>query len=426
MFPLDLTLPRPLRWLYVDFNSYFASVEQQLNPAFRGRPLAVIPVETESTCAIAASYEAKAFGVKTGTPVYEARRRCPDLVCVLANHQHYVAFHHRIIAEINRHVPVHSVRSIDEMACYLLGNENSVARATDIAHAIKRGLAANIGAYIRCSIGVAPNDYLAKVATDLNKPDGLTFLEQSDLPDRLYGLALRDLPGIGYNMEERIRRAGIGDVRALLALDAKQMRQLWGGIWGERMYYLLRGVDLPLPSTERSSIGHSHVLAPALRPPAKARDVARRLTLKAASRLRRIGYYAAMMHLSLRTEHGPRYATERRLFRAQDSLTFLHALEDMWNELMRHMAGGRIKKLSVTLTHLTPSDALAPELFPELVGVDMQTRQKAERLSRTLDALNARYGRDTVTLGIMPETSRSFSGTKVAFSRIPDREEFWE
>src|ERR1700742_4501686 len=95
-----------LRWLYIDFNSYFASVEQELNPGLRGRPVAVVPVETDATCAIAASYEAKAFGVKTGTPVYESKRLCPGLVCVLARHEHYVSFHHRILEEVNRHIPV--------------------------------------------------------------------------------------------------------------------------------------------------------------------------------------------------------------------------------------------------------------------------------------------------------------------------------
>src|ERR1700742_3311749 len=104
-----------LRWLYIDFNSYFASVEQELNPALRGKPVAVVPVETDSTCAIAASYEAKAFGVKTGTPIYEARKMCPGLICVLAGHNHYVEYHERILDEIDRHIPVTKVCSIDEM-----------------------------------------------------------------------------------------------------------------------------------------------------------------------------------------------------------------------------------------------------------------------------------------------------------------------
>jgi DNA polymerase-4 len=109
-----------LRWLYVDFNSYFASVEQQLRPELRGQPIAVVPVETDSTCAIAASYEAKAFGVKTGTPIYEAKRLCPGLTCVLARHERYVEFHHRLIEEIERHIPVTAVCSIDEVASRLM------------------------------------------------------------------------------------------------------------------------------------------------------------------------------------------------------------------------------------------------------------------------------------------------------------------
>ena len=136
-----------LRWLYVDFNSYFASVEQQLRPELRGKPIAVVPVETDSTCAIAASYEAKAFGVKTGTMIHEAKRLCPGLVCVLARHECYVEFHHRLIEEIERHIPVTAVCSIDEVACRLMDNEISLERSTAIAQSIKSGIANNIGPY---------------------------------------------------------------------------------------------------------------------------------------------------------------------------------------------------------------------------------------------------------------------------------------
>jgi DNA polymerase-4 len=252
----------PLRWLYVDFNSYFASVEQQLNPAYRGRPVAVVPVDTDATCAIAASYEAKAFGIKTGTPVYEARRICPGLICVVGNHQNYVHYHQLILKEVENHIPVTAVCSIDEVACRLMDNENSDERATEIAHSIKAGLARHVGEYIRCSIGIAPNRFLAKVATDMQKPNGLTIVHQHDLPQRLYELKLKDIPGIGRNMERRILMAGINDMRGLMALGASQMRKIWGGVWGERMWYLLRGADLPEIETHRSSVGHSHVMAP--------------------------------------------------------------------------------------------------------------------------------------------------------------------
>lgn len=427
-------MDQPNRWLYIDFNSYFASVEQQMNPALRGKPVAVVPVLTDATSAIAASYEAKKFGIKTGTPIWEARGRCPELICVLGNHRNYIEYHHKAIAEVERHLPVSMVCSIDEIACRLLGNENSHARATAIAASIKQGLARHVGEYIKCSIGIAPNRYLAKVATDMHKPDGLTFLNSCDLPHALYTLALRDLPGIGANMEKRLHRKGVWDMRQLLAHDVKQMRRLWGSVLGERMYYYLRGVELPEMETSRSSVGHSHVLAPEVRAPEKARFIARRLTLKAASRLRRMGYRAAGMLLSVRVQEGPRYYAETRCEAASDSLTFLTMLEFMWGEILAQLQAGRysssstvwIKKVSVTLFKLTPEGEGQGNLFGALSSEMQQRRQKSERLSRALDRLNQRYGRDTVSIGMMPADGRNFSGTKIAFTRIPEVAEFYE
>ena len=333
-----------LRWLYVDFNSYFASVEQQLRPELRGKPIAVVPVETDSTCAIAASYEAKAFGVKTGTPIYEAKRLCPALTCVLARHECYVEFHHRLIEEIERHIPVTAVCSIDEVACRLMDNEISVERSTEIAQSIKSGIAKTIGPYVRCSIGIAPNRYLAKVGTELEKPDGLVVLRAEDLPRKLFSLKLRDLPGVGANIEHRIRTAGITDLPGLFALNPHQMRKIWGSVWGEKMWYLLRGMELPDEITARRSVGHSHVMAPELRDPIKAKDVVRRLTLKAASRLRRMEYYAGAMSFSARLENDMRVHAEQRFYRAQDNKTLLDLLNRLWTQALKESPGVRIKK----------------------------------------------------------------------------------
>jgi DNA polymerase-4 len=347
--PQNHALPSSgLRWLYVDINSYFASVEQQLNPALRGKPVAVVPVETDSTSAIAASYEAKAFGVKTGTPVWQAKEMCPGLICVVARHDRYVDFHDRIVKEVDQHIPVTAVCSIDEMACRLMDNETSVARVVEIARAIKEGLAKNIGEFVRCSVGIAPNRYLAKVATDLQKPDGLTVLLPHELPHRLFALQLRDLPGIGRKMEARLAKAGIRDMPTLLSRDAKELRAAWGNVWGERMWHLLRGEDLPEEETQRRSVGHSHVLAPELRDPAAARNVARRLVLKAASRLRRMDYYASALSLSLRLVNGPRLEDGLRCYRAQDSMAFLALLDQLWEKLSAEGRGSRIRKVSIS------------------------------------------------------------------------------
>ena len=95
-----------LNWLYLDLNSYFASVEQQLQKQLRNKPIAIVPVMTDATCAIAASYEAKAYGIKTGTMIYEAKKLCPELICVEANHENYVEYHHKILAEIDKYIPI--------------------------------------------------------------------------------------------------------------------------------------------------------------------------------------------------------------------------------------------------------------------------------------------------------------------------------
>lgn len=426
--------PAPdLRWLYIDFNSYFASVEQQLRPNLRGRPVAVVPVETDATCAIAASYEAKAYGIKTGTPIYEARKMCPDLVCVLARHELYVEFHERILTEIDHHIPVSKVCSIDEMACALMKNERSMQRVAEIADSIKAGLAKNIGEYVRCSIGAAPSKYLAKIATDLKKPDGFTILQAADLPQSLTVLSLRDLPGIGANMEKRLLAAGINDMHGLLRLSPRHLRAVWGSIWGEKMWYYLRGYDLPDPETERRSVGHSHVLAPELRPASQAALVARRLVMKAAARLRRIGYHAGGLVLSVRVENGSRLAFEAPCHAAQDSFTFLQLLDGMWEEMLRHAPQPssrlRLKKVSVVLQALVEGAQVnrQGDLFAPTASQEQKKKsEKNDKISNAIDEINRKFGRDSVLLGMTAGQGRGFTGTKIAFTRIPDAEEFWE
>ncbi|MBX7146658.1 MAG: impB/mucB/samB family protein [Alphaproteobacteria bacterium] len=415
-----------LRWLYIDFNSYFASVEQQLNPELRDRPVVVVPVETDSTSAIAASYEAKAFGIKTNTRIYDAKRICPNLVCVLAQHERYVEFHHRIIEEVNCHLPVTMVCSIDEVACRLMDNETSMKRSIEIAQSIKQGLAKNVGKYIRCSIGIAPNRYLAKVATDLQKPDGLTILPIEDLPQRLLNIQLRDLPGIGFNMEQRLYNADVKNFSTLWNLDRKSMRKIWGSIWGEKMWYFLRGYELPEDEIKRHSLSHSHVMAPDLRDPSKAKFVARRLLLKAASRLRRMGYYACGFGLAVRLEAGLRIEKNMRCYRAQDSLTFLNMLDHLWKKIIQESKNERIKKISLVVYDLIDEQKLKTELFKEWPDVNLKQRHKGEKISKALDKINHRFGRDSILIGMLPSQGKSFSGSKIAFTRIPDREEFQE
>src|SRR5581483_7059447 len=147
--------------------------------------------------------------------------------------------------------------------------------------------------YLRCSVGVGPNVMLAKVAGDMQKPDGLTLIEAKDLPTKLYGLKLTDFPGIGPQMEKRLLRSGVSTVRQLVGLTAKQLSAVWGSkVHGERWFFLLRGEDVADKPTKRRTVGHSHVLPPELRTDAGAHGVLSRLIHKAAARLRSIDYWA--------------------------------------------------------------------------------------------------------------------------------------
>src|SRR4029077_5184035 len=177
---------------------------------------------------------------------------------------------------------------------------------------------------------------------------------------------------------------------------APRMRKVWGSVWGEKMWYLLRGVEVPEEETERRTIGHSHVMATELRDPVKAQYVARRLTLKAASRLRRMGYYAQGLSLAVRLETGPRLEGGLHCYRAQDSMTFLHMLGLLWEEAMKEARGARIRKVSIKLHGLVAADGLQPELFDDMPDTDLKQREKAEKMSRALDKINHRFGRDSV------------------------------
>ena len=246
-----------VKWLFLDLNSYFASVEQQENPEIRGKPVAVIPSQTDYTCAIAASYEAKAYGIKTGTIIRDAKQMCPNLICVPARHDIYVQYHNRIIEEIIKHTPINKIWSIDELSSRLPPNKRNRTSAEQISHNIKQGLWDNIGSAINCSIGVAPNSLLAKIAGNMQKPNGFTYLPQEELPGRLLDLKLTDITGIGKNMDARLRRARIMSIQDLWNISPKHARKIWGSVQGERMWYWLHGYDFEEPQVERNyMIGH--------------------------------------------------------------------------------------------------------------------------------------------------------------------------
>ncbi len=422
--------PASLRWLFVDLNAFFASVEQQMNPDWRGKPVIVRPAESEYTGAIAASYESKAYGVHTGMLVAEARKRCPGLIVAEARPDLYVDIHKQIMAEIDRHIPVWKVGSIDECSCELIGPERLEANAVALARRIQVGIMENVGECLRSSVGLAPSRFLAKTACGMNKPAGMTILRAHELPGPLLDLPLSKNPGLGSRMRARLAAAGVVDTAGLWAMSARQARAVWNSIEGERIWRGLHGLDSDLPPPKPpASISHSHVLAQAMRTPVKARAVARRLLVKCGARLRRMGLTGS--GISLHLDMGPKGARRGwdtaglscAVAPTQDTFALLVALDGLWRKVEPELEAGRLSYVGIGVHGLKSRETFEVDLFDP--GPDQGGQAPSLRLSRALDDLNRRYGKDTVSIGPkagLPE----YIGAKIAFTRIPDVEDFWE
>lgn len=399
----------PLRNLVLDFNSYFTSVEQQLQPRLRGKPVAVVPVMTDSTCCIAASYEAKAFGVKTGTGVGEAKKICPGIIMVEAKHRYYIEFHHKLVRAVEECIPVESIMSIDEMGCLLIGKQQKKEEAVKIAKQIKKNIAEKVGEYLRCSIGIAPNHYLAKTATDMQKPDGLVVIEEADLPQCLYVMKLNGLCGIGRGMEPRLRKLGIDTVEKLCNASKSMLKKAWGGIEGERMYAVLRGEVVKRPPTQRQTVGHSHVLPPEERTKERSYAVLSRLLQKAATRMRALSYAAGSMHVRVRFLDGQKFKQDVSFSYTQNTSELLKILEKVWENYPK----GNYKPLSVAVTffNLINEDQTTISLF----GDD----NKILSLNKAVDKLNKRYGFESAYYAPSHPAIKS-APMRIAFTQIPD------
>ncbi len=391
-----------LRYLFLDLNAYFASVEQQEVPELRGRPIAVVPLISDRTFVIAASYEAKRHGVKTVMRVDRAKELCPSLELVVGRPSLYVHYHDLVIEAVDSVLPVEKVCSIDEMYFRLLGEEREPARARELALEIKLAIRASVGQHIRCSIGIAPNPFLAKIATEMQKPDGLVVLQRTELPDRLYGLELMDLPGINRRMQVRLNAAGIFSVRDLCERSGKGLRGGFGSVIGERWWHLLRGEDIQATESARKFLGHSHVMAPEYRTEEGCKQVLLRLLQKASARLRAEGLATKSMIVGI--EGRKSWRVHVRVPPTNDSVTLTEALLSAWDA--RTFSGPL--KAWITFHDLLAAESVTGSLFD-------RTAERI-RLSRTVDGLNQKFGKNTVYLAAI-EKAKLAAPERIAFGK---------
>lgn len=419
--------------LFLDFDSFFASAEQHFNADLRGKPVGVVPLDVPGTGCIAVSREAKARGVPSSISIVDARAIVPEMIFVVARPDAYVRLHHRILASIETCLPISSVRSIDELSCQLVASESREAVA--LAKRIKARLREDFSEALTCSIGLAQTELLAKIAAEMQKPDGLVTLDRAQLPDALEAMPLRDIPGVSSGIERRLSGAKVTKFAKLWKLDAKHCRALWGSIEGERFWNALHGYPYERPETKKRMFGHSRMLPLDWRTPDRVEDCARQLLLSAARRLRRAEVRATKMTMSARgggyrsqtrrKSDDKRWSHEIVFHAASDDRTLLRELGCL-TQRYRACAGFVPRSISIMLHGIDDGSVGQRDLFHNSTTETEVRRERSERLSATLDQLRTEHGPKAATFGTHESLPGGYLGAKIAFGRIPDEADFSE
>lgn len=374
--------PKDYSVLFLDMNAYFASVEQQVQPPLRGKPVGIAPYTGVTGCIIARSYEAKEWGIGVGDLVRDAKNKCPKIAIVEARPTLYQLYHREILKSLEHHSPNCTPLSIDEFLIRLTGSDANYDRSLKMALNIKGDLK-KIGDYLTASIGIGPNYFLAKVAGESKKPDGLTLVELNNLDIFYSQLNLRDLPGINYRMEIQLNRRGIYRVIDLYNLDLITISKMLGHI-GKVWFYRLRGYEVDNFEIKNKSCGHSHVLPPELRSKESAIAVIRKLAQKTGSRLRQQKLWATGIAVSIRFLEGGGFAQAKRTNLFNDSYTFTKEIDRLLNKC----SWRKPLYVSVTTFGLVQNCSEQISIFPEI--------EKSRNISSALDQINDDFGANTI------------------------------
>ena len=388
------------RTLYIDMDSFFASIEQQLDPRLRNKPVAITAVKNDAGCVVAASYEAKAYGVKTGTRVYEAKILCPGIFLRQSRHKLYARYNRYISYLLDSIAELESIRSIDEFQICLGKNNSSLSGSLNLATRIKHLIRERLGSEISLSIGIAPNPLLAKIASKLQKPDGLQWLCKENMPDRIMDWSLDDLPGVSRGIKRRLIKARIYSIEDLFSMDPRHARLVWRSVEGERFVRALKGDNIGLSRSNRGSYGNSKVLSPENRFPDVAYLVSRWLTEKSSERLRKYNYCASRFDIYVRINTLGVWQDSITFSFSQDTFFFLKQLKKLWNKMITMTNPQRIDFVGVRLSGIIKLRDRSGEL---LIDTEPGERSAKERLSSSIDNINLRYGRRVINFGINKE-----------------------
>ena len=386
--------------LHLDMNAFFASVEQQANPALRGKPIAVIG-SSGRTVITTASYEARKFGVKTGMAIWEAKRQCPQIILVVGDNHKYTCTSTRIFSMMLDYTPLVEVFSIDEAFLDVTHSLKIFGAPERIAYLLKARIKQSFG--LTCSVGIAPNKLLAKLASDMKKPDGLTIIRPDEVSQIIDPLPIKDLCGIGSRMERHLNLLGIRTIGDLGRFPVDILKRKFG-INGQHLHDMGLGIDdspvVPASDQDKiKSIGHSMTLR---RDISLRQDILKyllQLSEMVGRRARRYGVSGKTVHLYIR------YADFYSSIGKQQTLANpINQSDDIYKAAIDILDTIELQQpvrlLGVRLTSLKYQVAQLP-LFP-------QERRKALMVN-AMDAVNNRYGDFTVTFASLMDTEKKGS-----------------
>jgi len=383
--------------LHIDMNAFFAAVEQQANPELRGKPIAVIGAGAR-TIITTASYEARAFGVKTGMTIHEARGLCPQLTLVVGNNRKYTHTSGGIVEIFRDYTPQVEVFSIDEAFLDVTGSLRLFGSAERIAMQIKARIRHRYG--LTCSIGIAPNKLLAKLASEMQKPDGLTCITPDRVSETLEEMPVGELCGIGRRTRQSLAMLGITTCGQLGRTPRGLLKKRFG-IIGERLHDMGRGIDdAPVvPSSEEDevkSVGHSMTLA---RDVETREDICRyllRLAEMVGRRARRYGVTGRTVHLTLRYSD---FETVGSQVTVADHTNRSDRIYRTACELLGRFTLHRpVRLLGVRLTNLQ-NQQQQYTLF--------DNGERMQGVAEAMDTVNDRYGSFTVSFGSVLDSERA-------------------
>jgi DNA polymerase-4 len=376
---------------HIDMDSYFASVEQQARPWLRGKPIVVSGRPDIHSVVAAASKEAKRYGIKAGMSTWEAKKLCPEVIFVPGDPDKYESVTRRFLGILISYTPMVEVYSIDEV---FLDATEILPRYPDpiaLALEIKRKFREELGEWITCTIGIAPNKLLAKLATEEAKPNGIKWIRPEDVPEVLRNTPVEAVCGIGPRIAKRLSYMGVWTLADLGKIPEAYLKRVFG-VYGTLLHLWGMGVD-PTPlkpywqEEEEKSIGHSHALPKSLRHPEGARRVLYYLSVKTARRLRKKGFVGRVIHAMYRDE-------EMKYFGAQKALSTPTCDErrifDAAMEIVERLGGFPygVSLVGVRVAGLERISAHPYPLFPDEV--------RRERLLSALDRIRDRFGEEAV------------------------------